>query len=209
MFLKNCNPILARPAAVFLLLFALSLFPAGEAEAAQKQKGKSSKPAAAASPAAAPTIRFSTKDTGNCAGCHAAYVESANADNTLLFKHKGAVTDCFSCHEKTALEAKHAGVAKAPGKVFRQRKYPDALCLNCHDGMEKLAEKTKGSKAFTTTEGKTVNPHDSESLGGSHAGKKECSNCHKMHKAKPPIEYCYGCHHPRELSNCRICHSRK
>ncbi len=197
--------------AVFLL-FALTLFPAGEAGAAQKQGSKSPKPAAAkpgAAIPAAPAVVFSTADTGSCAGCHAAYVESASADNTLLFKHKGAVTDCFTCHEKAALQEKHAGVTKAPGKVFRQRKYPDALCLNCHDGFEKLAEKTKDSKAFMTTDKKAINPHNAESLGGTHAEKKECWNCHKMHKAKPPIEYCFGCHHPRELSNCKNCHGRK
>jgi len=136
-------------------------------------------------------------------------VESAGAGNTLLFRHKDAAPDCFTCHEKADLQAKHANVSKAPGKVFRQRKYPDALCLSCHEGQDKLAEKTKDSKAFTATDGKVINPHNVASLGGSHAEKANCTSCHKMHKAKAPIEYCYGCHHPRELSDCRICHSRK
>jgi hypothetical protein len=208
MFILKCRSIRLQPAAV-LLLFALTLFLSGKTEAAQKQVGKSRKPAAAKPGAAIPSSAFSTADTGNCAGCHAAYMDSMNADNTLLFKHKDAVTDCFTCHGKADLQAKHANVTKAPGKVFRQRKYPDGLCLNCHDGYEKLVEKTKNSRAFTTTDGRAINPHNVESLGGTHEGKKDCSGCHKMHKAKPPIEYCFGCHHPRELSNCKICHGRK
>jgi hypothetical protein len=30
-----------------------------------------------------------------------------------------------------------------------------------------------------------------------------------MHQDKPPIEYCYGCHHTKQLNNCKDCHAPK
>ena len=175
--------------------------------AMKKQSAEKTKKAEPVSPQLAAV--FSTVDAGNCIGCHQVYLDSMTDSKMLAGRHKEAVDDCFTCHERADLEKKHAGVAQAPGKVFRQRKYPNELCMNCHEGYETLVEKTKDSKAFTTVDGKVINPHNVPALGGTHAGKTECFHCHKMHKDKPPVEYCYGCHHPRQLNNCRDCHSKK
>ena len=150
-----------------------------------------------------PTSIFSFSKSSNCADCHRGYVDSMGDDKMLGSRHRDAAEDCFTCHEESALKGAHAKVARAPGKLFRQRKYPNELCLRCHDDYDKLVEKTKDSKAFTTVDGKMVNPHDT------HKGRVECFNCHKIHKDKPPIEYCYGCHHARQLNNCKDCHAPK
>jgi hypothetical protein len=187
-----------------LAALALLLADRHDGEAARKPDAKSGKVTAVPAPA------FSSANTGNCAGCHQAYVDSMNDPKMLVSRHREAAGDCFTCHEKGDLEKKHDGVTSAPGKVFRQRRYPNELCLNCHDGYEKLAEKTKDRNVFKTIDGKVINPHDvPATIGGTHAGRTECFNCHKMHKDRAPIEYCFGCHHARQLNNCKDCHSKK
>lgn len=150
--------------------------------------------------AAQPVINF-TPEVQKCGVCHQAYVDSMGNDTFLGGKHHDATEDCFECHEKNGVVTAHAKVTGPPGKLFRQRKYPNESCLSCHDGYEDLVENTKHSKALITVDGKVINPHDT------HVGKVECFNCHKMHKDKPPIEYCYGCHHTRQLNHCKDCHA--
>ena len=190
------------------LVFSFTLVFCRVSEAATSQKPAKNAVKAESTPVA-PAAVFSTADAENCSGCHQAYMDSITDPKMLADKHKEAAADCFTCHEKEFLEKKHEGVTQAPGKVFRQRKYTKEMCMNCHEEYEKLAEKTRDSKAFTTSDGNTINPHDVSPLGETHAGKTECFNCHKMHKNRPPIEYCYGCHHPRQLNNCKDCHSKK
>jgi len=167
------------------------------ARAASKPAKKSS----SAAPAPAAAVKF-TKET-DCSICHAAYTASVKDDKMLLSRHANITRDCFSCHREEDMTRAHENVTKAPGKLFRQRKYPDDLCVKCHGGYDQLAEKTKNSKVFVALDGKVMNPHDT------HKGRVECFNCHKMHKDRPPIEYCYGCHHGRQLNNCKDCHSKK
>ncbi len=162
---------------------------------ADSKKAKKTKPAQ--------TTAFSFSKNSNCSLCHQSYVESMKNDKVLGSRHSDAAKDCFTCHELPALQSVHEKVTKAPGKLFKQRKYPNDLCLNCHGGYDELVEKTKNSKAFTTDDGKVINPHDT------HVGKVECFNCHKMHQDKAPIEYCYSCHHTRDLKNCKDCHTTK
>jgi hypothetical protein len=152
--------------------------------------------------AAQPTINF-TPEVQKCAVCHSAYVNSIENVGMLVGKHNDSTEDCFGCHEKTGVVTAHAKVTRPPGKLFRQRKYPNDLCLGCHDGYDDLVKKTKDNKSYTTVGGEVINPHDT------HVGRVECFNCHKMHKDKPPIEYCYGCHHTRELRHCKECHAPK
>jgi hypothetical protein len=136
----------------------------------------------------------------NCGICHRAYLKSMQDDKMLGSTHAEVTEDCFSCHEEPDIRKNHDKITHKPGKLFRQRKYSNDLCVRCHDGYDKLAETTKGSTAFTTAYGDAINPHNT------HVGKVECFNCHKIHKDKPPIEYCYGCHHTRQLKNCNDCH---
>ena len=155
-------------------------------------------------PEAAQKAIFSSSDSNSCGGCHQSYVESMKNAKTLVNKHSAIAKDCFTCHKKPSLETAHADTTKTPGKLIRERKYPNDLCLNCHHvSYDQLVEKTKESKAFKTVDGTVINPHDT------HVGRVECYNCHKMHKEKQPIEYCYGCHHTRQLNNCKDCHARK
>lgn len=150
-----------------------------------------------------PPAAMSFSKNTDCASCHKAYVESMKNPKMLVNKHSAMIKDCFGCHKESDLKTAHAKVTALQKKFFRQRKYPNDMCLKCHGSYESLIEKTKDSKAFVTTQGIAINPHDT------HVGHVECYNCHKMHKDKPPIEYCYGCHHPRQLNNCKDCHSPK
>jgi len=146
---------------------------------------------------------FSSSDTDNCTSCHKKYSESIKNSKTLGGKHAPVIKDCFTCHNKSALETVHKDITTPPGNLIKERKYPNDLCLNCHGSYDQLTEKTKNSTAFMTVDGKAINPHDT------HVGKVECYNCHKMHKDRQPIEYCYGCHHTRQLNNCKDCHGHK
>lgn len=152
--------------------------------------------------AAQPVIPFSP-EVQKCGLCHQAYVDSMENHKMLGGRHNTVTENCFGCHEKTGLVSAHEKVNRPPGKLFRQRKYPNERCLVCHEGYEDLVEKTKDNKSFITVDGEVINPHDT------HVGNVECFNCHKMHKDKPPIEYCYGCHHARQLNHCKDCHGSK
>jgi hypothetical protein len=139
----------------------------------------------------------------DCAACHKAYGDSMKDPRMLISKHAAMARDCTACHKEADMAKAHEKVASAPPGFFRQRKYPNDMCTACHGSYDGLVEKTKSSTAFKTTHGDLINPHKT------HVGQVECYNCHKMHKDKPPIEYCYGCHHPRQLNNCKECHSPK
>ena len=136
-----------------------------------------------------------------CSHCHQSYVDSMTKETLLGGKHGNAVDDCFDCHDQPALDMAHAEANKPPRKLFRQRKYPNDYCFACHEGYDELVKMTAKSHLLETTDGKFINPHDT------HVGQVECFNCHKIHKNKPSIEYCYGCHHTRELRNCKNCHN--
>lgn len=152
--------------------------------------------------AAGTSAKAFSKDT-NCASCHKAYAESMTDPKMLMSKHAAMTKDCSSCHKEADMAKAHEKVTGAPPKLFRQRKYANDACTGCHGSYDGLVEKTKNSTAFKTTQNVPVNPHRT------HVGQVECYNCHKMHKDRPPIEYCYGCHHPRQLNNCKECHSPK
>jgi len=180
-----------------LALIALTLLPADDGIS-----GAVSKPPAKVKPAAAaPAFTGSFSKDADCALCHAPYAESMKNDRMLLGRHAAVTPKCSSCHKEADMATAHAKVTQAPGKFFKQRKYPNEMCQGCHGSYDRLAEKTKGSSAFKTTHNESINPHQPTH------GQVECFNCHKMHKDKPPIEYCYGCHHPRQLSNCKYCHA--
>ena len=147
-----------------------------------------------------PTILFSP-EIEKCELCHREYVLSMTDGNILGGKHNDATDNCYGCHGLSEIKTAHENVDRPPGKLFRERNFSSELCLRCHDGYDLLVEETKDNKAYTALNGTTMNPHDT------HVGKVECFNCHKMHKNKPPIEYCYGCHHTRELRHCKECHS--
>lgn len=141
-----------------------------------------------------------SKDS-DCASCHRTYADSMKNDKMLVNRHAVVTRECSSCHREADMLKAHEKVTQPPPKLFRQRKYPNDMCTACHGTYDKLIEKTKGSEAFKTTQGERINPHKT------HVGAVECYNCHKMHKDRPPIEYCYGCHHPRQLNNCKDCHA--
>lgn len=178
-----------------LLAFTLPLADYGISGAASKQPDK------AKNGAAAPAVTGPFSKDADCAVCHAPYAESMKNDKMLMSKHAAVTPKCSSCHKEADMATAHAKVTKAPGKFFRQRKYPNEMCQGCHGSYDRLADKTKDRSAFKTTHNELINPHKPTH------GQVECFNCHKMHKDKPPIEYCYGCHHPRQLSNCKDCHA--
>lgn len=192
MFIRKTTALLP---AVFFLIFTLAI--AGNSNAAAKPEGKATKAESSQS-----TPASFSKDS-NCAVCHQPYVDSMKNDKMLLSKHAAVAGNCFSCHKEDALATAHAKVKGPPSKLFRQRKPPNDMCTKCHGSYDGLMEKTKNSTAFKTTQNVAINPHKTNH------GQVECFNCHKMHKDKPPIEYCYGCHHPRQLSNCKDCHAPK
>lgn len=159
----------------------------------------------ASSPAAAQA--FTTSNSSNCSACH--QKQSTNSPQALISKHTATGLDCFACHDKTDLETKHPDKTKVPGRLIRKRRFPNELCLRCHGDYKQLAEKTKDSKAFTTLDGRIINPHDvSATVKADGHDRTECYNCHKVHETTRPIDYCYGCHHSRQLNSCKECHSK-
>lgn len=182
---------------VVCLAFIVLLAGYGIGTAASKGEDAAKKPAAAQT-----TVRAFSKDA-DCASCHKVYAESVKDTKMLMAKHAAITKDCSSCHKEADMAKAHEGVTQAPPKLFRQRRYPNDMCTACHGSYDGLIEKTKSSTAFKTVHNDLINPHKT------HVGQVECLNCHKMHKDRPPIEYCYGCHHPRQLSNCKDCHSPK
>jgi predicted CXXCH cytochrome family protein len=83
-------------------------------------------------------------------------------------------------------------------------------CLKCHGPFDKLTAKTANYK-FPS--GETTSPHryvthDSKDI-------PECTNCHKPHPVpltsneglpKANGEWCYSCHHIKNLQTCSTCH---
>jgi hypothetical protein len=91
-----------------------------------------------------------------------AFVTSAGAGDNLADRHIQNGLTCAECH-----------VEKVPSKAPKMD-----MCLNCHGGSyEELGKASVGKKP---------NPHYT------HVGDKECTVCHKGHKA--PEFFCNDCH---------------
>ncbi len=83
-------------------------------------------------------------------------------------------------------------------------------CLVCHGPFDKLTDATAN---YTFPSGEKTSPHryvthDSKDI-------PECSNCHKPHPVpltskeglpKANGEWCYSCHHVKNLQQCVTCH---
>ena len=148
-----------------------------------------------------------------CALCHEMepYLESWNGSDFLAYEHAEEGVTCLDCHEPTLRQQVHEIVVHMQGdfKVpLKERKFPMDFCFDCHlphehTSYEQVIERTEDY----TVDDEKVNPHDP------HAGlegmkRYECRRCHKVHKESPGINYCYGCHHLRDLVNCSECHGQ-
>ena len=92
---------------------------------------------------------------------------SAIAQNKNAFtadRHKSRGLSCDACHGEA--QPKSAAPAKS--------------CLNCHQSLEAVAEKTKD---------RMHNPHKNHLTASSDV---ECTQCHSGHKADTPA--CWQCH---------------
>jgi predicted CXXCH cytochrome family protein len=101
----------------------------------------------------------------------------------------------------------------APTKAAEKTTVSKNVCLECHGPFEKLIA---AGATFDAENGDKINPHryvphnrkDEKSI-------VECAKCHKAHSlspiskstiAKADEEWCYSCHHKRDLSPCITCH---
>ena len=89
-----------------------------------------------------------------------------------------------------------------------------ATCLGCHGPYEKVV---KASENYALPDGTKINPHTAMDPNATkpHPYEKrvfECTNCHQVHPfppkdvPKPNVEYCFSCHHERNVTNCSQCH---
>lgn len=142
----------------------------------------------------------------DCSTCHVKHVDSMTDSDLLASKHaKSGHDKCMDCHEPALLKKTHAQIPSDDNTV-QPRKYPQDFCLKCHGTYAELAQRTADKPGFKDKKGiKSYNPHDLPQ-GEGHKSVKECSNCHKMHKASyNPINYCFSCHHKR-IFECGTCH---
>jgi hypothetical protein len=112
---------------------------------------------------------------------------------------------CLDCHEPTIEEQLQEVKAYVTGDYvipLEERKFSQEWCLRCHEhaSYADLAERTKDY----TIDGELQNPHDP------HAGVEtvshepyNCSNCHKMHRESPGVDFCYECHHEGGFISCQ------
>ncbi len=139
-----------------------------------------------------------------CVTCHASQVASFDDPSLSAYAHAQAGhEDCEDCHGLTNLQEAHKGPMTVPPSYF-SRNYTQDFCLACHGTYQDIALLTAGSTAFETPAGDFINPH--ERVDENHADNVECYSCHKSHSAYDAINYCYNCHHERELISCNNCH---
>lgn len=147
---------------------------------------------------------FSWSEDADCSACHKA--ESSN--HVAAHESLG----CAICHNDTdALATVHESTSpndKNPSSL-KKTKVSEAVCLSCHDDYQDLAAKTSSSTALTDSNGKTVNPHEIKSYGGSEHQSIVCADCHKEHSSASLTEtaqsFCINCHH-ENVYECHTCH---
>lgn len=94
----------------------------------------------------------------------------------------------------------------------QEAKVEKSMCLACHGSFDDIAAATADYKAPS---GETGTPHRYIS----HTEKEnipECVECHVAHPIPPEskdqvvipekIDYCYSCHHMKNLQTCTSCH---
>jgi hypothetical protein len=133
------------------------------------------------------------------------YVVSWNGSDLSAHAHGQAGITCLDCHEPTIQEQVQEVVAYVKqdyATPLAEPKFSQEWCLRCHDhdSYADLAERTKDY----TIDGELQNPHDP------HAGVEtvshkpyDCSNCHKVHKESPGVDFCYECHHDGGFISCQ------
>ncbi|RPI59032.1 MAG: hypothetical protein EHM56_00110 [Chloroflexi bacterium] len=143
----------------------------------------------------------------DCTVCHlmAPYVESMENTSREAYAHAQEGLKCLDCHELEAITQVHQQAK--PTERIRPRSVTMDQCFFCHTdnehtSYEQVIARTEGY----TIRGEALNPHaiteDPANPADPHSsgeGQVECSNCHKMHKASPGVEYCYHCHHERNF----------
>lgn len=141
----------------------------------------------------------------DCSVCHD--TEQASLSDSTCTASNHANLSCTDCHaEIEGLTAVHQETKKSkPGKINRLD-YPvsEETCFECHESKEALAESTADCAALTDSKGTVVNPHAIPENEG-HKKQAECADCHGMHKASDPSQYCLGCHH-QNVYECYTCH---
>lgn len=157
-------------------------------------------------------VRDSSRRPEYCAQCHVMdpYYSSWESSDYLAHEHAKFAIPCQTCHPRTMGESLREIVTYASGKYWlEEQKHPKEECLRCHEHGS-YAEVIQRTKDYTVGDQK-INPHDP------HVGLQgmpqlvtqlECSDCHKMHKESPGVNYCYGCHHSRTFAKCTECHAQ-
>jgi hypothetical protein len=141
----------------------------------------------------------------NCGGCHT--IEAASQKDGVHLASHHADVPCIACHQnEPALSVAHADTTKAPTQVGLDAPVDNEVCFKCHTSWESLAKLTQDSRALVDTKNTVVNPHAIPQTA-SHNRNPYCFVCHAMHlDARPPDEYCVGCHH-KKVFECYTCHT--
>jgi len=149
----------------------------------------------------------------SCNICHTirpyveSYYDSEFSDNA----HYEADVGCKDCHAASPLESAREAFNYVAGNYenpLPESRFPNENCLRCHRSYDSLIQQTE----HYTVDGVSLNPHaykvDTELLNphDTDEGEMECYYCHRSHKESPGIDYCYSCHHTRDLVSCTECH---
>ncbi|MGI1659697.1 MAG: cytochrome c3 family protein [Desulfitobacterium sp.] len=178
-----------------------------QANGANTGKNGSSPEASVSDPYA---VKFTWETTADCSVCH--QKESQSFADTAISSdlHSTQGLTCTTCHtDLSALTTVHEGVTSSSKTPIRLRstKVEQATCLNCHESLESLAQKSVGSTALTDSKGTVVNPHALPE-NSDHAI-ISCVSCHKMHTGeaveKTAKDLCVSCHHEKVFA-CYTCH---
>ncbi|MCJ7550176.1 MAG: cytochrome c3 family protein [Anaerolineae bacterium] len=139
--------------------------------------------------------------------CHVMdpYLASWNGSDFQVQAHAEVDVLCLDCHEPTIEQQAQEAYKFVTGQFEEPlvaRTFSDEFCLQCHEhgSYTELIERTKDY----TVEDEMINPHDPHPGIEERLVKQlECSNCHKMHRESPAINYCYEeCHHDYTLAGC-------
>ncbi|SHN56935.1 cytochrome c3 family protein [Desulfitobacterium chlororespirans] len=152
-------------------------------------------------------VTFTWETNADCSVCHQKEQNSFADATTKAGVH--STLPCSTCHTDSALSTVHEKVTSASKTPIRLRstKVEQATCLNCHENLESLAQKSAGTTVLTDAKGTVVNPHALPETSD-HAI-ISCVSCHKMHTAeaveKTAQDLCISCHHEKVFT-CYTCH---
>ncbi|MEW6670907.1 MAG: cytochrome c3 family protein [Thermodesulfobacteriota bacterium] len=111
----------------------------------------------------------------------------------------------------TIVSGGHSPAAPAPAEATAEGS-PNDACLECHGPFEAIVSETADYMMESGGEKIKSNPH--RYVPHASTDIPECSHCHRPHPVppaapeglpKPDAEWCYTCHHTRDLK-CGGCH---